>query len=76
MRVTSKGQVTIPLEVREAMGIRVSETEVEFIHDDSGRWYLRKLQNTGNKSTRFIEAYKAGKVRMSTEELLQLTRGE
>jgi bifunctional DNA-binding transcriptional regulator/antitoxin component of YhaV-PrlF toxin-antitoxin module len=43
MRVTSNGQVTIPQFVREAMGIRVSETEVEFVQDASGRWFLRKL---------------------------------
>ena len=76
MRVTSKGQVTIPQAVREAMGIRVSETEVEFTQDDSGRWYLRKLNGKSRQSTRFREAHKAGKIRMSTEELLQLTRGD
>ena len=42
MRVTSKGQVTIPQEVREAMGIHPSETEVEFVQDENGRWYLKK----------------------------------
>ncbi len=31
MKVTSKGQVTIPQEVREDLGIRPSETEVDFV---------------------------------------------
>lgn len=76
MRVTSKGQVTIPLAVREAMGIRVSETEIEFIQDKSGQWYLRKLKSDSKKPNRFRNAHNAGKIRMSTEELLELTRGD
>ena len=93
MRVTSKGQVTIPLAVREDIGIHVSETEneteteteteIEFIQDKSGRWYLRKLKSEkrklksdNKKPNRFRNAHKAGKIRMSTEELLELTRGD
>lgn len=76
MRVTSKGQVTIPLAVREAMGIRVSETEVEFTQDKSGKWYLQKLKPGAEKSNRFRDVHKVGKLRMSTDELLQLTRGD
>ncbi|MDC0434887.1 AbrB/MazE/SpoVT family DNA-binding domain-containing protein [bacterium] len=76
MRVTSKGQVTIPLVVREAMGIRVSETEVEFIQDQSGKWYLRKSKQDKTQSNRFRNVNKVGKPRMSTDELLKLTRGD
>ena len=32
MRVTTKGQVTIPTSVREALGIS-PETEIEFVED-------------------------------------------
>ncbi|MDO9268517.1 MAG: AbrB/MazE/SpoVT family DNA-binding domain-containing protein [Methylobacter sp.] len=39
MRVTSKGQVTIPQNVRESMGILPAETEIEFLQDENGRWY-------------------------------------
>ena len=42
MRVTSKGQVTIPQHVRENMGIKTSETEVEFVLNKDGHWYLIK----------------------------------
>lgn len=76
MRVTSKGQVTIPLAVREAMGIRVSETEVEFVQDKSGKWFLRKLKPNNTQSNRFRDADKAGRPIMSTDELLKLTRGD
>ena len=75
MRVTSKGQVTIPQEVREAMGIRPSETEVEFKQDESGRWYLAKAKITIDRKSRFRTAHKQGKVIMSTDEILALTRG-
>lgn len=76
MRVTSKGQVTIPLAVREAMGIRVSESEVEFIQDQTGKWYLRKLKPDKTQSNRFRDVHKVGTPRMSTDELLKLTRGD
>jgi AbrB family looped-hinge helix DNA binding protein len=35
VRITSKGQVTIPLAVREAAGF-LPETEVEFVVEDDG----------------------------------------
>ena len=75
MRVTSKGQVTIPQEVREAMGIMPSETEVEFKQDESGRWYLTKTKNTSERKSRFRTAHRHGKLIMSTDEILALTIG-
>ena len=75
MRVTSKGQVTIPLAVREAMGIRVSETEVEFVEDMSGKWFLKKKEAATSAPSRFRRVHESGKLRRSTEEILRLTRG-
>ncbi|MCK5240810.1 AbrB/MazE/SpoVT family DNA-binding domain-containing protein [bacterium] len=40
MRVTTKGQVTIPKNVREALGI-IPETEIDF-REDNGK-LLKKL---------------------------------
>jgi len=74
MRVTIKGQVTIPQEVREDMGIRPAESEIEFIKDDKGNWYLKKMR-TDKASSRFRSAHKAGKLLMSTDEIMALTRG-
>ncbi|MDF1583610.1 MAG: AbrB/MazE/SpoVT family DNA-binding domain-containing protein [Methyloprofundus sp.] len=51
MHVTSKGQVTIPKDVRESMGIIPAETDVEFLQDENGRWYLAKSK-ASNKSNR------------------------
>jgi len=74
MRVTSKGQVTIPVDVREEMGIRPSETEVEFVREADGRWFLNKTKSNNTRVSRFRTAHKAGKLKMSTDEILALTR--
>lgn len=44
MRVTGKGQATIPQNVRESMGILPAETEIEFDQDESGRRYIAKVK--------------------------------
>ena len=74
MRVTTKGQVTIPQEVREDMGIRPAESEVEFLKDEEGNWYLKKVK-IYKASSRFRSAHKAGELLMSTDEIMALTRG-
>ena len=73
MKVTIKGQVTIPLEVREDLGIRPSETEVDFIRDEKGNWFLKKVKSKGK--SRFRKAHNCVKPTMSTDELMALTRG-
>jgi len=75
MRVTSKGQVTIPQNVRENMGILPAETEIEFLQDENGRWYINKTQSSKKKASRFRTAHKAGKLTMSTDDIMALTRG-
>ena len=74
MNVTIKGQVTIPKGVRESMGIIPAETEVEFLQDENGRWYLSKAKASDKTVSRFRTAHKSGKITMSTEEIMTLTR--
>jgi AbrB family looped-hinge helix DNA binding protein len=76
MRVTSKGQVTIPQNVRESMGIQPTQTEIEFMQDDTGRWYIVKSSNAQKRSSRFRTAHKMGKLMMTTDQIIALTRGE
>ena len=76
VKVTSKGQVTIPREIREKLGIRPAESEVEFVLEENGRCYLKKIRKRSAQDSRFRRAHKAGRIRMSTEELMALTRGE
>ena len=75
MRVTSKGQVTIPQNVRENMGILPAETEIEFLQDENGRWYINKTPSSKKKTSRFRTAHKAGNLTMSTDDIMALTRG-
>ena len=58
------------------MGIHPSETEVEFIQDENGRWYLKKIITRKREPSRFRSAHKTGKLRMSTDEIMALTRGK
>jgi AbrB family looped-hinge helix DNA binding protein len=78
MRITSKGQVTIPQAVRERTGL-LPNTDVEFVVDGldvrivkaaSGRRLSR-----GARAVQWLRA-SGGRVRMTTDEIMALTRGE
>lgn len=75
MKVTSKGQVTIPAEIREKAGL-LPNTEVEF-ELERGKVVIKKAAGTRRRGRRLVEAMKGkGTVRMSTDEIMALTRGE
>ncbi len=70
MRVTQKGQITIPLRVRRALGIRPG-SEVDFELDDAGA----RLVVDGARATNEIARMRgAGDVDLTTDEILALTR--
>lgn len=71
MRVTTKGQVTIPRSVREVLGI-TPETEVEFV-EDNGRFYIVKTDHP-NVSGKFKKLRGIATAGMSTDEIMELTR--
>lgn len=71
MRVTSKGQVTIPLEVRRRLGIAPG-SEVEFELDDHGARLVRKPTTKGKAIVRGMRG--RGNVQLSTEQIMALTR--
>ena len=74
MRVTSKGQVTIPIEIRQKLRIG-PETEVEF---ELVGQTIRIRKQAGGKSQgqMFVDRLR-GKAtrRMTTDQILALTRG-
>jgi len=73
MRVTTKGQVTIPLEVRRALGITPG-TELEFRVRGS-RIEVQKMPGNGRGAEVVKRLRNArGWSGMSTDELLALTR--
>jgi len=71
MRVTTKGQVTIPRNVREVLGI-VPETDVEF-QEDNGRFYIVKSSKK-KTTTKFTKLRGIASAKMSTDEIMNLTR--
>jgi AbrB family looped-hinge helix DNA binding protein len=77
MRITSKGQVTIPQAIREAAGL-LPGCEVEFRLEDGVVRLLpataRKGPSRGERIVRHLRG--RGTIRMSTDEIMALTRGE
>ena len=73
MRVTEKGQVTIPKELRDALGIGAG-TEVEFTRADDAI-VVRKVDGGPTRGARLVERLRGrGDVRLSTDEIMALTR--
>ena len=75
MRMSSKGQLTIPLDARKALGL-FPMSELEFsIKGDS--LVLRKSKRRGARGRTLVGKMRgAGGVTMSTDEIMALTRGE
>lgn len=76
MKITSKGQVTIPKELRERFGL-LPGSEVEFVPGE-GEIRVRKAVG-GRKRGEEVVAHlrEAGKnYTMTTDEVMRLTRGE
>ena len=71
MRVTTKGQVTIPQKVREQLGITAG-SEVDFQLDDGGARLVRVSPGEGKAVTATMRG--RATVAMSTEEIMALTR--
>jgi AbrB family looped-hinge helix DNA binding protein len=71
MKVTSKGQVTIPQDLRRKYRID-SHAEVDFVEED-GRIVLKVAKRSESSIRKLIGR---GDVRLSTDEILRLTRGK
>lgn len=75
MRITSKGQVTIPQEIREKLGLHPN-TEVEFAVE-GGRAVLRLKSGTPTIGELTVKRLREGpKMTMSSKELMALLRDE
>jgi AbrB family looped-hinge helix DNA binding protein len=75
--ITSKGQVTIPADIREAAGL-LPHTEVDFeIHDGTVRIVRSDARKKPSRGDRLVAGLRGrGSSRMATEEIMALTRGE
>jgi antitoxin PrlF len=74
MKVTTKGQVTIPQEIRETLGIRPG-AEVEF-RVDGNVVRIIPVRGSGARGRALISRIRGrATVRMTTDEIMNLTRG-
>jgi AbrB family looped-hinge helix DNA binding protein len=76
MRATTKGQVTIPLAIRRALGIDpTTELEFELRGDEA---VLRvKCETPEERGRRIVERlWGRGNLGMTTDEWMAMTRGE
>jgi len=75
MRITSKGQVTIPQEIRERFGF-VPHTEIDFVVED-GVLVLCKARGENDRMRAWTEKHRgSADIKMTTDEIMALTRGE
>lgn len=77
MRITSKGQVTIPKALRDNFGL-LPGTEVEFVPGKDDEIRVRKAKGGRRRGEEVVAHLReAGKnYTMTTEEVMRLTRGE
>jgi AbrB family looped-hinge helix DNA binding protein len=74
MKITARGQVTIPHEIREEFGL-LPHTEVEFHVRD--QQVLLVKATSGGRGRRIVDHLRGrGSGGMTTDEILALTRGD
>jgi AbrB family looped-hinge helix DNA binding protein len=76
VRITSKGQVTIPMDMREKLGL-LPNTEVEFeIDRDAVRIKKAAAPKRPDRGHALIEHMRGkGTRRITTDQIMKLTRG-
>lgn len=71
MRISERGQVTIPQELRERYGL-TANTEVRFVPDESG---VRLIPDPAARADRIEALYGKHPLDRTTDELMALLRG-
>lgn len=75
MRVTEKGQVTIPKELRDELGIGAG-SQVRF-ERAADAIVIRKVVGDGGRGRQLVDRLRGrGDVTMSTDEIMALTRSD
>lgn len=76
MRITSKGQVTIPLAIRQRAGL-LPHTEVEFSVRGDVVILRRAKKQTRSPGTRLVVRMRGtATTGLTTDQIMALTRGE
>ena len=78
MKITTKGQVTIPVEIREKLGLLPnSEVEFEVVGQTVRLRKIRRAREAGRRGKSIVQRLRGrGSVRMTTDQILALTRGD
>jgi AbrB family looped-hinge helix DNA binding protein len=72
--VTSKGQITIPAEIRERFGF-LPDTEVEFIVEGDTVMLIRSSEPGASRGERIVSRLRGrATTGLSTDEIMALTR--
>jgi len=75
MKITTKGQVTIPVEVREQLHLQPG-AEVEFVVEGNVVKIV-PVEGGNRRGRQIIERLRGkGSVRMTTDEIMAFTRGD
>ena len=75
MKITSKGQVTIPIAIRERLGL-LPNTEVEFqLQGNTARLVKVSRRKAHRRGTEIIDRLRGkANIKMTTDQILALTR--
>jgi AbrB family looped-hinge helix DNA binding protein len=78
VKITTKGQVTIPVQIRERLGLLPhSEVEFEVVGQAVRIRKVRRAEAAGRRGKSIVQRMRGrGSVRMTTDEILALTRGD
>ena len=75
MRITSKGQVTIPVTIRNQFGF-LPDTEIRF-KVAGKKVVLERAKTSLNRGSRLIEGLRGKATKaLTTDEIMAMTRGE
>lgn len=75
MRVTSKGQVTIPIEIRKKLGLNDGESEVDFVEEGGTIRLVKRTADSPVKSRfRRYRGLIKNQTTMTTDDIMRLTR--
>ncbi|MCD7099232.1 AbrB/MazE/SpoVT family DNA-binding domain-containing protein [Stenotrophomonas sp. MMGLT7] len=75
MPMTSKGQVTIPQDIREALDLGPS-SEIGFVREGGRVWLRRRAPGAAQARGLVTRLRGPATARPSTEQIMALTRGE
>ncbi|NTV13212.1 MAG: AbrB/MazE/SpoVT family DNA-binding domain-containing protein [Desulfobulbaceae bacterium] len=76
MRITSKGQVTIPLAIRQKSGL-LPNTEVDFVIKGNTVQIVKAANSERSRGNKLIARLRGkATVKMSTDDIMALTRGD